>query len=80
MTFQLFGDHGTYDHYQDNGSNFDYQTGQYNCYHLSVDPHQVSVALTHHGFSAAYQTIHLVLSDRVVTFTYDAQTTSYQQI
>lgn len=80
MTFQLFGDHGTYDHYQDNGSNFDYQNGQYNCYHLSVDPHQVSVTLTHHGFSAVYQTIHLALNDRVVTFTYDAQTTSYQQI
>ncbi|GEO69581.1 glycoside hydrolase family 31 protein [Levilactobacillus acidifarinae] len=77
MTFRLFGDHGTYDHYQDNGTDFKYQTGEWNGYRVAVSHNQVTVTLTHHGYAAVYQTIHVALADRVVTLTYQASTQTY---
>lgn len=77
MTFRLFGDHGTYDHYQDNGTDFKYQAGEWNGYHIVVDHDQVTVTLTHHGYAAAYATIRVALADRVVTLTYQPATQTY---
>lgn len=78
MTFNLFGTTGSYSHYQDNGSDFAYETGEYNRYLVTVDAKGVRATLTHHGFTPIYQTITVNLPDTPVTLHYDAKTASYQ--
>lgn len=71
ITFKLFGDAaigGTYCHYQDNGEDFAYQTGEYNLYHVSfADDGEPVVALSHHGYQPVYQTITLIKADQTQT-------------
>ncbi|MFC6206462.1 glycoside hydrolase family 31 protein [Levilactobacillus tongjiangensis] len=78
MTFKLYGNTTTYQHYQDNGTDFAYQDGHYNRYTISVTDGQVQVRLTHHGFEPVYQTIQLDLADHQLLLHYDAATASYQ--
>lgn len=79
MTFKLFGTHGTYQHYQDDGRDFKYQTGEWNGYAVTVNQGHVSVKLTHHGYEPVYQQIRVELADRIVTLTYDAAKESYTE-
>lgn len=79
MTFKVFGDQGSYDHYQDDGTDFKYQAGEFNHYTLSVNDDQVSVQLPHHGFKPAYKKITVELPDKQVILSYDAASNRYQE-
>ncbi|GEO67556.1 glycoside hydrolase family 31 protein [Levilactobacillus spicheri] len=78
MTFKLYGDHGSTQHYQDDGQDFKYQQGEYNLYDVRVAGQRVSVQLTHHGYAPVYHQITVELADRQVTLVYDAASETYQ--
>ena len=78
MTFKLFGDTGTYEHYQDDGLDFNYQNGEFNRYEVTVQDGQVGVKLLHHGFAPAYRTITIELPDSSVTLAYDQASDGYK--
>jgi len=78
MTFKLFGNAGTYTHYQDDGLDFNYQNGEFNRYEITVKDGQVAVDLLHHGYDPAYQTITVDLPDSSVTLTYDRASDGYR--
>jgi alpha-glucosidase len=80
MPFKLFGDHGSYQHYQDNGTDFKYQAGEWNNYEVAVDHGNVSVKLTHHGYEPVYQAIRVELAEQVIVFNYDKNSEAYQQV
>lgn len=81
MTFKLFGATGDYHHYQDNGTDFNYQNGEWNDYLVSVPKDApVTVQLTHHGYQPVYSRINVELADRVARLTYDATTKTYQPL
>ena len=72
MTFRLFGQHGDYTHYQDDGYSFDYEQGAYNLYQIRMESQgQCSVTVTHYGFKPLYRRIHLVLPERTMTLILD---------
>lgn len=77
MTFRVCGDQGHYDHYQDNGMDFNYQKGEFNRYAISVNRNRVSIKLLHQGFKSVYQKIKVVLPEKVVTLTYEPRTNRY---
>lgn len=77
MTFRVYGNQGTYQHYQDNGRDFKYQDGEWNNYTISVEHGKASVKLTHHGYQPVYQQVTVELADHAVTFNYDADHESY---
>jgi alpha-glucosidase len=79
MTFRVFGTQGTYQHYQDNGRDFKYQSGEWNNYTITVDHNKVNVQLTHHGYQPVYQQITVELSDHVVKLTYDNDSSCYRE-
>lgn len=77
MTFKLFGDHGTYQHYQDNGTDFKYQDGEWNGYTVEVKDNHVSVELSHHGFAPVYQQVDVQLENNIQNFVYNKATETY---
>ncbi|BEJ52686.1 glycoside hydrolase family 31 protein [Lentilactobacillus buchneri] len=77
MAFNVYGDSGSYHHYQDNGLDFKYQHGEFNDYLVNVDHGQVSVELVHHGFQP-YREITVNLNNQPVTLTYNSTTEHYE--
>lgn len=78
MSFVLYGDEGHYQHYQDDGQDFNYQHGEYNLYDITVDDqHQVSVQLSKHGYQPVYETIVVMMDGRRCEFHYDAGKDAY---
>lgn len=63
ITFKVFGDHADYQHYQDDGTDFNYQDGEFNQYRITVDGDNVNVQLKHHGFKSAYEKITVELPE-----------------
>ncbi|WP_262315932.1 TIM-barrel domain-containing protein [Lacticaseibacillus parakribbianus] len=47
LTFKLWGQQGTYRHYQDDGESFAYENGAYNRYEVAVTADQATVTLSH---------------------------------
>lgn len=71
MTFRLFGKRGKYVHYQDNGTDFKYQKGEYNLYEVKVNKDgSVKVKLEKHGFGPVYRRITVQLPNKKVVFKY----------
>ncbi len=53
----------SYIHYQDNGTDFAYESGEYNLYEFTVSKeHPLSHSLLHQGYSCQYQTIQLTIN------------------
>lgn len=78
MKFRLFGDSGSYDHYQDDGVDFKYEDGEYNLYTVTVAENgDASVTLTNNGFAPVYKTIELELPGKELTFKYQEQSKKY---
>lgn len=71
MTFRLFGKKGKYVHYQDNGTDFKYQKGEYNLYKVEVNKDgSVKVKLEKHGFGPVYCRITVQLPNKKIEFKY----------
>lgn len=71
MTFRVFGKKGKYIHYQDNGTDFKYQKGEYNLYKVKVSKDgRVKVKLEKHGFGPVYRRITVQLPNKKVEFKY----------
>lgn len=80
MTFRVYGECGSYMHYQDNGLDFAYQDGEYNEYYVEVDENgQAIVELTKHGYGPNYQKIYVETADQRLEFNYDEKSGSYRQ-
>ena len=67
ITFKLYGDHTSYQHYQDNGTDFSYENGKYNLYDLNVGSESIDINLLHHDYPL-YQRIKVELPDKTVEF------------
>lgn len=70
MTFRVFGDDGKYVHYQDNGTDFKYQDGEYNLYKVKVKAGSVKIKLEKHGYGPVYRRITVKLPNKKVVFKY----------
>ena len=78
MTFQLYGPAGECDHYQDNGTDFKYQDGEYNLYHVAVTADdQVSVDFKHQGYAPIYERIVVKTDNAKHVLVYDANSQKY---
>ncbi|GAA3631704.1 glycoside hydrolase family 31 protein [Lactobacillus hamsteri] len=78
MTFRLFGDHGNYIHYQDNGVDFDYENGKYNLYEVKITDQTFSVDISHFGYDKPYKRIDLISDQRKQSFVFDEKENKYQ--
>lgn len=70
MTFRVFGERGKYTHYQDNGTDFAYQKGEYNLYEINVDGHKITINLKKHGYEPNYQRIEIRTTNKKMNFIY----------
>lgn len=78
MTFRLFGEAGSYKHYQDDGQSFKYQQGEYNEYYVAVqEDGRVIVDLTNHGYKPTYEKIYVETDAGRYEFDYDADKEEY---
>jgi alpha-glucosidase len=50
IVFECYGESGEYLHYQDNGLDFNYETGEYNIYKVSFNNNNHNVELVHNGY------------------------------
>lgn len=81
MTFRLFGEAGSYVHYQDDGTDFNYQHGEYNEYYIAVEENgDVKVKLTNHGYKPTYQKIYVTTDQDRYEFDYDEKTGNYNLV
>lgn len=77
MIFRVFGKHGNYTHYQDNGTDFAYENGEYNVYEISIDGDKANITLRKHGYKT-YRRIDLRTPNEEINFVYRDQ--KYVQI
>lgn len=78
ITFKLYGTQAKYDHYQDNGLDFDYQLGKYNVYHVYADENAAEVTLIHSGYDRHYQKIIVELNGKKLKFAYKSDGDKYE--
>nr|WP_225420367.1 glycoside hydrolase family 31 protein [Lapidilactobacillus bayanensis] len=78
ITFKLWGEQGTYHHYQDNGADFAYQNGEYNLYEIKMTANNDAIRLMHHGYQPVYRQINLQRGDLVISFYFDATVQTYK--
>ena len=79
MTFHLYGQHASYTHYQDNGLDFAYQSGEYNLYQIKASQNGATIDMLHNGYDKNYRKIFVELNDQKLTFEFDPQTQTYVQ-
>ncbi|AZZ61113.1 DUF4968 domain-containing protein [Oenococcus sp. UCMA 16435] len=78
ITFRLFGEFGSYDHYQDNGLDFAYQRGEYNNYCIKVvENGKASVELVNKGYESVYEKIFVETGNDKIEFDYNQQSGKY---
>lgn len=70
MTFRVFGNHASYIHYQDNGTDFSYLNDEYNLYRIKVDQNRASITLEKNGYKPTYEKIAIRTSDKQIEFVY----------
>ena len=70
MIFRVFGEHGKYIHYQDNGTDFAYQKGEYNLYEIKVDDGKATISLKINGYKPIYQRIEIRITNEKMNFIY----------
>ncbi len=81
MTFKLYGECGSYMHYQDNGQDFKYQQGEYNDYYIEVaEDGKVTVKLTKHGFKPTYDKIYVETNQQRYEFDFDSTDNEYKLV
>lgn len=80
MTFKVYGNQGTYCHYQDNGQDFKYQQGEFNEYVINVANDQIEVRLQKHDFKPVYQHIVVETATKHAKFTFDSESDQYRQV
>jgi alpha-glucosidase len=79
MSFKVFGDAASYDHYQDNGYDFAYQKGEFNQYHITFAQGKAAVTLTKAGYPAGlYSRITVTAGDQ--SFALQLENGKYQRI
>ena len=79
MTFRLYGQNASYIHYQDNGLDFAYQSGEYNLYQIKASQNGATIDMLHNGYDKNYRKIFVELNDQKLTFEFDPQTQTYVQ-
>ncbi|BAQ57590.1 alpha-glucosidase [Lactobacillus acetotolerans] len=77
ITFRLFGDHGNYIHYQDDGEDFAYQNGQFNLYKITISQKN-TVELTNFGYNCPYKKVVLLSENGRQEFIFDQRDKIYK--
>ena len=67
ITFKLYGDNGSYQHYQDDGTDFSYEDGKYNLYDINIGAESIDINLLHHDYPL-YKNIYVELANKKVRF------------
>ena len=78
ITFKVWGEKGSYVHYQDDGESYDYRDGAYNEYDVDIDKGVVSITLKHHGYGPVYQTIEVHTPDTSSVMIFDPVQEEYR--
>lgn len=71
LTLDVYPGTGEYDHFQDNGEDYDYQKGIYNEYSFSINQkNHLEIQLLHHGYDKIYQSFRILWKgqERIVPF------------
>ncbi|WP_278341294.1 DUF5110 domain-containing protein, partial [Lactobacillus acetotolerans] len=79
ITFRLFGDHGNYIHYQDDGEDFAYQNGQFNLYKITISQKN-TVELTNFGYNCPYKKVVLLSENGRQEFIFDQKNKTYKLV
>jgi alpha-glucosidase len=75
LTLDIYPGRCEYHHFQDNGTDFSYQTGIYNEYCFSLeDQNQLKIDLLHHGYDNVYRSFRLCWKGKVQTLHYTGET------
>lgn len=67
LKLEIYGDDCEYEHYSDNGSDFNYQQGEYNLYKFTFKNGVFSASLTHNGYAKKYKTLTIQTLNKTVT-------------
>lgn len=71
LTLVITGDEASYNHYQDNGEDYNYQDGEYNEYLFTYKDQAFKVTLLHNGYAAVYQSYRLVINGQSYTVSHE---------
>ncbi|MGN0298735.1 MAG: glycoside hydrolase family 31 protein [Lachnospiraceae bacterium] len=66
LELDVYPGDGVYIHYQDNGSDFAYQQGEYNLYEICHQKGQVTVKLIYHGYQDVYENMDILGMDKLI--------------
>lgn len=66
LRLEIFPGQGSWDHIQDNGEDFAYRDGAYNCYHCELDGTKLTVSCVHAGYDKAYHSVWVSCLGKVV--------------
>jgi alpha-glucosidase len=83
LTLESYSGAGKYQHYQDNGEDYDYQKGIYNEYCFTVNEDNVlKIELNHHGYQKIYKSFRLNYNgrERILPFQGEAVITDLKTI
>ena len=57
LILDVYPGQGSYDHFEDNGSDFDYRKGAYNQYHIEIKEDTLTVKKVQKGYDSTYKTL-----------------------
>ena len=73
LELRVFGGNGEYDHYQDNGEDFAYRSGEYNLYHFVNRHGALSIEQTYAGYPARYGGFRIAMNGRSFRIKYSGR-------
>ena len=57
LILDVYAGQGSYEHYQDNGTDFAYRQGEYNQYHIEQKENVLKISLAHKGYEKIYKKV-----------------------
>ena len=64
ISFRLFGSHGKYQMYEDDGKTLNHEKGEYNIYDVSFNKKEFTLKLKRHGYQSPYKKIKVYYGDK----------------
>lgn len=60
LVLNVYGNNGSYVHYQDDGESFEYEKGAFNLYYIENNNNHLSISLDNHGYNNVYSFIKII--------------------
>ena len=64
LIINVYGNNGSYVHYQDDGESFNYENGEFNLYYIENNNNQLSISLDNHGYNRTYNFIKIIKASK----------------